>query len=778
MSSAEQLTRTPPAPGSTAPVPAAAQPLAWLRARLSDVRVGPQHLALAGVLAFSAVLNTRRLSQNGYANIYYSAGVKSMLRSLHNFFFVSFDPHGLITVDKPPLGLWLQAASAKVFGFSPLSLLLPEAIMGVLAVALLYYIVARRFGWAAGIASALALAVFPSFVAVSRDSGVDPLMILLMLLACGAAVRATETGRWRTLTWCAVLVGLAFNTKTLAAYLVVPGIALAFLICAPGSLLRRTAQLAVAGLVMVAVSFSWMAIVEVTPASQRPFVGSSTNNTELGLTFEYNGLGRVQGQVGGPGQIPHGRGALARYHLAETAREKAFLRAAKAGEPAASKKLSAALAKATPHSHRASQPVSFPGPTGPLRLFGRGLGDQGGWIVPLAFFGMIAIALLLLADWRRRGSDRRAAAGGEQLTAGRLPPAGAQALSGAPSNTTWERGSAPADGQTPGEEHGAADAPAGGVPNAPAEVVGALAVAAGPEATGLRDPRLATTLVLGGWFLVEAIVLSFSHGIVHPYYASALAPGAAAMSGAGAFAFVQLARARQLNWRILAMVVIGAAVASTVWAQIVILHKQNYLQWFVPVLLICAAAGATVLVLWRRMAPAAMALTFCLLLVAPAAYASTTWLAPVEGTFPAAGPTQAAGTGGVGVSPAHVRVLRALLKYVSTHGGGSRWVLLTDAANTASPMILLGYDAGSLAGYSGTDPTLDGRGLARLVSRGQARYVVLGGVFSSRGGNGATAAVLRACTQVPPAAWHDPAVSPFGLVPYDCGGHERALASG
>jgi hypothetical protein len=105
-------------------------------------------------------------------------------------------------------------------------------------------------------------------------------------------------------------------------------------------------------------------------------------------------------------------------------------------------------------------------------------------------------------------------------------------------------------------------------------------------------------------------------------------------------------------------------------------------------------------------------------------------------------------------------------------------VLLTDAANTASPMILLGYDAGSLAGYSGTDPTLDGRGLARLVSRHEARYVVLGGVFSSRGGNRATAAVLRACAQVPPAAWHDPAVSPFGLVPYDCAGHERALASG
>ena len=139
------------------------------------------------MLALSAVLeHCTGSAQNGYANIFYSAGVKSMLRSLHNFFFVSFDPGGLITVDKPPLGLWVQAPSAKLFGFSPLSLLLPEAIIGVLAVALLYRVLARRLGGWAGVAGALALAVFPSFVAVSRTNNVDTLLILLMILACDA----------------------------------------------------------------------------------------------------------------------------------------------------------------------------------------------------------------------------------------------------------------------------------------------------------------------------------------------------------------------------------------------------------------------------------------------------------------------------------------------------------------------------------------------------------------------------------------------------------------
>ena len=260
------------------------------------------HLGLVIVVAVSAVLNVHRLSQNGYSNIFYSAGVKSMLRSWHNFVFVSFDPGGLISVDKPPLALWVQVASAKLFGFSPLSLLLPEAIFGVLAVALMYLLLARRLGPLAAFAGALTLAVFPSFVAVSRDNGVDPLLILLMVLACELGLRAAESGRWRWLISCGVVIGLAFNTKTLAAYLVVPGIALAFLVCAPGSLLRRLGQLAVAGLAMLVISFAWIAVVDSVAASQRPYVGSSTNNSEVGLTFEYNGVGRVGGQSGGPGE--------------------------------------------------------------------------------------------------------------------------------------------------------------------------------------------------------------------------------------------------------------------------------------------------------------------------------------------------------------------------------------------------------------------------------------------------------------------------------------------
>ena len=139
----------------------------------------------------------------------------------------------------------------------------------------------------------------------------------------------------------------------------------------------------------------------------------------------------------------------------------------------------------------------------------------------------------------------------------------------------------------------------------------------------------------------------------------------------------------------------------------------------------------------------ALAFTFLLLLVAPTAYSATTWLAPAEGTFPAAGPHHDPGAGAYGVNARDEGIDRALADYVSTHDPGTRWALLTVASDTASPMMLFGLDAGALGGYSGTDPAVDGPGLARLVANREARYVLLGGEYSLRGGNLATRAVLQ-----------------------------------
>ncbi|HEY7891027.1 MAG TPA: glycosyltransferase family 39 protein [Solirubrobacteraceae bacterium] len=655
----------------------------------SDVGRGPlkeglrgrgRHVALAPALALSALLNLYGLSQNGYANVFYSAGVKSMLVSLHNFLFVSSDPGGLVTIDKPPLGLWVQAVSAKLFGFSPLSLLLPEAVIGVACVAALYFILAGRFGVAVASVSALALAVFPSLVAVARDNAVDPLLILLMILSCGAALRAIGTGRWRWLLACAVLVGLAFNTKTLAAYLVVPPIALAYLLCAPGAIAARAGRLLAGGLVMLLVSFSWIAAVELTPAPQRPYVGSSTDNSELGLTFSYNGFGRLGGQVGGPGRIPTSPGGLARRSTAHTPREVNQTASRHASEGAR------------------REVIHFAGPTGPFRLFGNGLGEQGGWMLPLVLAGLLTLTLA----WITRGYRARRASAADWISF-------------------------------------------------------------------RSDPRLAGTIVLGGWFAVEAVALSFSKGIIHPYYASALGPGAAAMIGLGAGAFVE-----RRDWR---LVLFALAVAATVAVQLVLMDREHFMHWFRPALLGVGALAVVCVLADRRAMRAGMALALCVLLAAPAAFSASTWDARVYGTFPAAGPRQAAGRGTYGVSAASLDTDRMLERFLSRRRSGSRWALLTVASDTAAPFILTGTNAGALAGYTGTDPVLDGRGLARLVASGQARFVLLGGAYASRGGNAATLAVARACGVVATRDWLGRPSTFSGLVLFDCAGHERALAA-
>src|SRR3954454_14248618 len=180
-----------------------------------------QRLALEAVLILSAFLNLFRLTSLGYSNTYYAAAVKDMLTSWHNFFFVSFDA-GFVTVDKPPLGLWIQAASAELFGFHGWSLLLPQALAGVLSVALLYHLVSRAFGPVAGILAALVLAVTPIAVAVERTNNSDGLLVLTVLVGAWAVIRAVETGRLRWLLVGAVMVGVGFNIKMLEAFLVLP----------------------------------------------------------------------------------------------------------------------------------------------------------------------------------------------------------------------------------------------------------------------------------------------------------------------------------------------------------------------------------------------------------------------------------------------------------------------------------------------------------------------------------------------------------------------------
>ena len=321
-----------------------------LRLALSWPRFG-----LALILLLSAVLEFVGLAGEGYANSYYAAGVKSMLTSWHNFFFVSYDAGGFVSLDKPPLGLWIEAASAKIFGFSGFSLLLPEALAGVLSVALLYHVVARSWGPVAGLAAALALAVTPISVVTDRNNTIDSLLILTLLLGAWAASLAAERGSLRLLALCALCVGLGFNIKMLQAYLVLPAFGLIYLLGAPLPWRTRLAHLAVATGVLLAVSLCWAVVVDLVSAGQRPFVSDSGTNSELSLALGYNGLGRFTEALFPGVKVLHVLGMSIDLTVAP-----AF--AGDIGDP------------------------------GFLRLLSPTLGGQVGWLLPLALLGLIAAA--------------------------------------------------------------------------------------------------------------------------------------------------------------------------------------------------------------------------------------------------------------------------------------------------------------------------------------------------------------------------------------------------
>lgn len=261
--------------------------------------------ALLGLLLATAALYLWNLSASGYANSFYSAAVQAGSQSWKAFFFGSLDAANAITVDKPPAALWPMALSVRIFGLDSWAILVPEVLMGVATVGVLYAALRRRFGPAAGLIAGAVLALTPVAALMFRFDNPDAALALLMTVTVYCVVRALEHGRTRWLVWAGVVVGLAFLVKTLQAFLVLPPLALLYAVCAPVRPRRRFGQLAWSALATVVAGGWWVAVVELWPASSRPYIGGSQNNSFLELTFGYNGLGRINGEetgsVGGGG---------------------------------------------------------------------------------------------------------------------------------------------------------------------------------------------------------------------------------------------------------------------------------------------------------------------------------------------------------------------------------------------------------------------------------------------------------------------------------------------
>ncbi|MGW4593795.1 ArnT family glycosyltransferase [Streptomyces sp. NPDC004457] len=304
-----------PPPAAPPPGPRAGEPgqpfvrRLW-RGRPEDPRwVRP---ALLGLLATTLLLYLYDLSASGYANSFYSAAVQAGSRSWKAFFFGSLDAGNAITVDKPPASLWPMELSVRVFGLNSWAILAPEVLMGVAAVAVVYAAVRLRFSPVAGLVAGAVLALTPVAALMFRFDNPDAMLALLMSVACYLVLRALADGRTKWLVWAGVAIGFAFLAKTLQAFLILPVPAVVYAVCAPVSPRKRFGQLAAATLALVVSGGWWVAVVELWPASSRPYIGGSQNNSFLELTFGYNGLGRLNGEetgsVGGGGGGAGGSG--------------------------------------------------------------------------------------------------------------------------------------------------------------------------------------------------------------------------------------------------------------------------------------------------------------------------------------------------------------------------------------------------------------------------------------------------------------------------------------
>jgi 4-amino-4-deoxy-L-arabinose transferase-like glycosyltransferase len=645
-----------------------------------------------------------------------------MADSLHNFFFVSFDPGGFVTIDKPPLGFWLQVASVKVFGFTAWAIFFPQALAGVLSVLLLYHLVRRHFGIVAGLLAALALAISPISVVTNRNNTIDSTLVLALLLGAWAVMRAAETGKLRWLLLAAVFVGLGFNIKMLEAYLVVPAFGLLYLLASPRRLRVRLLHLVIAGLLMAVISFSWAATVDAIPAAQRPYVGSSQNNSEISLALGYNGLERLAGMGGGAGPGGTGRAGApgtgigrGGFPLPEGgfggggpggyAPSGGFGGSGGNGGPGGGP--GGGTGAGTTGQFNTGNP-------GALRLFTEPLGGQIAWLLPLALLAVLALA------WQRRqpvteSSASLALADDEPLAYSRF---------------------------------------------------GRLRQVSERFFSRFRDDRQQQSLVLWGmWLLTTGVFFSMA-GFFHQYYLSTMAPAIAALFGIG---LVMMWRDyRRSGWR---GWLLPLALLATAVEQIYLIETDpTWGAWLIPLIAIpCIAAamvlfaarflmylrrsnGQTAIRLNQRVLGTTLCLALAALLLTPAVWSAIPGLNNVVQDLPIAGASSQGGAAGGGTA---LDANATLISYLEAHQGSATYLVAVSSAQEASSIILeTNKPVMALGGFTGSDPILTTSQLAKLAQEGVVRYfLVNGGGFGGGGGagggqNSLTSWITSHCTLV------------------------------
>ncbi|WP_433170542.1 glycosyltransferase family 39 protein [Actinoallomurus sp. CA-150999] len=679
--------------------------------------------ALLLIAAAAAVLFAWGIDHTGY-HVFYANAARSMSESWRGFLFGSFDPGNSITLDKLPGFLWPQALSALIFGFHAWALELPQVVEGVLCVLVLYRVVRVWAGVPAALLAAAAFTLTPVTAGVFRTPAEDAALTLLLLLAAEASQRAARTGRLRTLVMAGVWVGLAFQAKMLEAWVVLPALAVTFLVAAPAPLRRRLTRLGIAGVVMTAVSASWIIVATLTPANDRPYVDGTTDNSAFGMVVGYNFLNRF-GSMGldanGTGSVTstqgHG-GGNRRGSFGRTGANPGGMNPRNMGERsgrtgAGSGGFSLRAGFANGRAQRPAQGMGgrgFGGQEGWNKMVTPAIASQTGWLYPLAL-----VALVVGLAWRRREPRTDGLRAGYLLWGLWLVSFFAVFSAGSVGGHMYYMGVVD-------------------VALAALSGAGLVAMWEAFRTSGRRAVALPLALI---GTVAWAVFLTWNFPTVRSW----LVPP---VIGVGVIALVLLAAwrwgglRRRLVPATLVTVVAATLIAPGAWASSVFTSAQHGASGMGAIGPAQRGGGMTPPWLTSAMGAAR------------------------RGGARAMGAARDRGGRGMGFGDSSGRLTArqsALLGYVRAHRGGAKYLFATDSWSAASPYILgAGASVLPMGGFTGQVPfpTLDH--FRQLVDHGDLHYVLLGGGEGRRGGGAAQVAAITswvstACTAVPATAY-------------------------
>ncbi|KEI82914.1 glycosyltransferase family 39 protein [Clostridium botulinum] len=684
---------------------------------MKKIKFTKENIALSLILILSLILNLANLNIEGYANQYYAAGVKSMTLSLKNFFFISFDPASFVSIDKPPLGFWIQAIFAKIFGFSGWSIILPQAIAGVVSVGLIYVIVKRSFGTAAGLISAICLAVTPVFVAVSRNNTCDNLLVLTLLLACLVLSKAAEKGKLKYLLISLAIIGIGFNIKMLQAYMIIPAIYITYLLSNAASFKKRIVHLMAGTIILILVSLSWAFIVDLIPEGNRPYVGSSTNNSVMELIIGHNGLERLgigskSTQGGGAPGGMDGKNQQKTDGTSSATKNKDSEQTSKengqtGGEP-----------PAIDNDQMQGQPPSM---------------DNG----------------------EMQGAPPNTQDGGKGNA---NPPNGdGKGPGGMPSGDNgMQKPNGGGMGGTFGGQEVASVARLFSNNSLSDQIIwlfplalfGFIAAAIKEKLNKTFDNKRKLSLVLWSmWLLPEFIYFSFTKGLFHPYYLTMLAPPIAALAGIGIVSMWELYN--EEGWK---SWILPVGLIADGLTQILILsyyynisNTAKILTTTVAVLCIVSSIILAIVNLRKnkkdilkfkniKFKKSLVTIALMGLLITPLVCSATTIFYPMSGTFPSAGLSLMTNKQKDGFNMGDPNSGNTkLIEFLKSHKTNEKYLLVTSSTNGYASDIIIntGESIMALGGFFGTDKVITLDEFKKLVNNGEVRYVMVGGM----GGN-------------------------------------------